>query len=145
MHARVLGLVVLGWAAMPASAWAQDAVKRSIRTDPCVENRDALANEPFVMVTLPPAGARVQSGFVVRGCSRTFESHVQWRLTVRGGRALASGHTMGGGVDGPGPFTFQVSATVSKPTLAYLEVIEPSASDEGPASVRVIVPVVVRP
>lgn len=105
---------------------------------------DVPKDEPFVMVTSPVAGASVKIGFAVAGCSRTFESTVVWTLTVRGGKELAKGTTKGGGVDGAGPLSFTVEAKVDKPTLAYLEVIEPSASGKG-GTARVIVPVLVRP
>jgi len=108
---------------------------------PCAE---VPKDEPFVMVTAPAAGAKVKSGFAVAGCSRTFESTVVWTLTVRGGQELAKGTAKGGGVDGAGPLAFTVAAKVDKPTLAYLEVIEPSMSGQG-GNARVIVPVVVTP
>ena len=101
-------------------------------------------DEPFVMVTAPAAGAKVTSGFAVSGCSRTFESTVVGTLTVRGGKELSKGTARGGGVDGSGPLSFTVAAKVTKPTLAYLEVLEPSGSG-GPPSSRVIVPVVLTP
>jgi len=60
------------------------------------------------------------------------------------GKALANGTAKGGGVDGAGPLSFTVAAKVARPTLAYLEVLEPSPSGGAPAS-RVIVPVVLTP
>jgi hypothetical protein len=105
---------------------------------------DVPKDEPFVMVTAPAAGAKVKGGFAVTGCSRTFESTVAWTLTVRGGRELARGTARGGGVDGAGPLSFTVGVKVDKPTLAYLEVIEPSASGKG-GTARVIVPVLIDP
>lgn len=108
---------------------------------PCA---DVPKDEPFVMVTAPAAGAKVKSAFAVTGCSRTFESTVVWTLTVRGGQELAKGTAKGGGVDGAAPLSFTVAAKVTKPTLAYLEVLEPSASGKGGTS-RVIVPVVLTP
>lgn len=108
---------------------------------PCA---DIPKDEPFVLVTAPAAGAKVKSGFAVTGCSRTFESTVAWTLTVRGGRELARGTAKGGGVDAAGPLSFTVAAKVEKPVLAYLEVIEPSASGKG-GTARVIVPVVIAP
>ena len=108
---------------------------------PCA---DVPKDEPFVMVTAPAAGAKVKTGFAVAGCSRTFESTVGWTLTVRGGKELARGTARGGGADAAGPLSFTVAATVDKPTLAYLEVIEPSASGKG-GTARVIVPVLIAP
>ena len=46
--------------------------------------------------------------------------------------------------DGAGPLSFTVAARVDQPTLAYLEVIEPSASGKG-GTARVIVPVIITP
>ena len=132
MVSRVLTLALLFAALNGSSAFAQS---------PCAE---VPKDEPFVMVTAPAAGAKVKSGFAVAGCSRTFESTVTWTLTVRGGQELAKGTAKGGGVDGAGPLAFTVTAKVAKPTLAYLEVVEPSASGKGGSS-RVIVPVVLTP
>lgn len=132
MSSRVLLLVVLLSAFGVSTAQAQT---------PCA---DVPRDEPFVMVTAPAAGAKVKSGFAVTGCSRTFESTVTWTLTVRGGKELARGTARGGGVDAAGPLSFTVAAKVEKPTLAYLEVIEPSASGKG-GTARVIVPVVIAP
>ncbi len=129
---RTLLLAVVFLALGGSSAFAQK---------PCA---DVPKDEPFVMVTAPVAGAKVKSGFVVTGCSRTFESTVAWTLTVRGGKELANGTATGGGVDGAGPLSFVVAAKVTKPTLAYLEVIEPSASGKG-GTAHVIVPVVIAP
>ena len=47
-------------------------------------------------------------------------------------------------MDGTGPLSFTVAAKVDKPTLAYPEVVEPSASGKG-GTARVIVPVVLTP
>lgn len=132
MLSRVLVLVVLFSAFGASTALAQT---------PCA---DVPNDEPFVMVTAPAAGAKVTTGFAVNGCSRTFESTVTWTLSVRGGKELARGTARGGGVDGAGPLSFTVAARVDKPTLAYLEVIEPSASGKG-GTARVIVPVVLTP
>lgn len=132
MLSRVLLLVALFSAVGASTALAQT---------PCA---DVPKDEPFVMVTAPSAGAKVTSGFAVTGCSRTFESTVTWTLSVRGGKELARGTATGGGVDAAGPLSFTVAATVEKPTLAYLEVIEPSASGKG-GTARVIVPVLISP
>lgn len=129
---RTLMLVVVFLVVGGSSAFGQS---------PCA---DVPKDEPFVMVTAPAAGAKVKSGFAVTGCSRTFESTVAWTLTVRGGKELAKGTATGGGVDGAGPLSFTVTAKVAKPTLAYLEVIEPSASGKG-GTARVIVPLLINP
>ena len=106
----------------------------------------ALDNASFVIATEPEAGERVVSGFAVSGCSRTFESNVQWRLTARDGSEVASGFTHGGGVDGPGPFAFTIAYDIADRTLAHLEVFEEDVSDgEGPPPGRTVLPIVLLP
>src|SRR5680860_1511675 len=82
---------------------------------------------PHVIPTQPASGAVVDSTFTVSGCSRTFESTVQWTLNGPSGLELARGVAMGGGVDGSAPFEFSVTAEVSGPTLAELRVFEEDA------------------
>ncbi len=143
MTARLITALFV--AALAVTASAQAPTKAASSIDPCLASPDVLGVEPFVMATLPRAGARVKNGFVVKGCSRTFESSFAWTLSLRGGTTLATGTGRGGGVDGPGPFSFTVAAAVTTPTLVYLELYEPRMSDEGPAPMRVIVPVVLLP
>ncbi len=83
-------------------------------------------------MTSPAGGEEVVNGFTVRGCSRTFESNVQWRLLDRAGEVLASGSAMGGGVDGPAPFTFAVAYEAAERQLAHLEVYEEGVSPKRP-------------
>jgi hypothetical protein len=88
----------------------------------------------------------VESGFNVTGCSRTFESNVQWKLLARDGSVLASGHTTGGGVDGPGAFSFTIPYTVNVQQLGHLEVFEEDASDgEGFPPGRTVIPLILKP
>ena len=79
---------------------------------------DSLPDAPLVVVLSPAGGEEVANGFTVRGCSRTFESNVQWRLLGCAGELLASGFAMGGGVDGPAPFTFAVAYEAAERQLA---------------------------
>ena len=144
MHARLLTPILLV-TAMVGSVPAQAPTTVPSSIDACAASAGALADEPFVMATAPLAGALVKSGFTVQGCSRTFESRFAWTLTLRGGKVLAKGTATGGGVDGPRPFSFTVTATVAKPTLAYLEISEPRMSGDGPPPSRAVVPVVVTP
>ena len=105
---------------------------------------DTLPDVTLVIVRSPSAGDEVKSGFKVSGCSRTFESNVQWRLLGRSGEVLASGHTSGGGVDGPGVFQFWVEFAVVERQIALLEVFEDDVSEgEGYPPPRVVVPVIV--
>jgi hypothetical protein len=101
---------------------------------------------PFVFVTAPHSGARVHSGFAVTGCSRTFESTVNWRLLDRAGDEIASGFTSGGGFDGPGRFAFAVEYSLSEEQLGHLEVFEVDVSGgEGFPPPRNVIPLVLVP
>lgn len=112
----------------------------------CDLSDGALDTAAFVIATAPAAGARVESGFGVEGCSRTFESTVVWRLRGRNGSLLGQGTATGGGVDGPGPFAFRVPFTVAERQVGHLEVFEEDASDgEGFPPGRTVLPLVLVP
>jgi heat shock protein HslJ len=97
----------------------------------------------FVFATSPRSGDRLPSGSLVEGCSRTFESTVNWTLFDRAGTELASGFTSGGGVDGPAPFSFTVTYDVDGEQVGWLEVFEVDVSGgEGFPPPRDVVPVV---
>jgi len=115
------------------------------KTDVC-SNTDGALDGGFVFATAPGAGERVQSGFIVTGCSRTFESTVVWRLRARNGNVIAKGFTTGGGVDGPGAFSFSVPYSLDERQIGHLEVYEEDASDgEGFPPGRTILPLVLEP
>jgi heat shock protein HslJ len=100
----------------------------------------------LVFVTSPPSGALFPSGSTVEGCSRTFESTVNWELYDRTGALLESGFTSGGGVDGRAPFSFFVTYTVDEEQVGRLEVFEVDVSGgEGFPPPRDVVPVVLTP
>lgn len=114
--------------------------------DGCDLSDGGLDDAAFVIATAPAAGARVTSGFDVAGCSRTFESTVVWQLRARDGSVLGEGFTMGGGVDGPGPFAFAVPFTVAERQVGHLEVFEEDVSDgEGFPPGRTVLPLVLLP
>ncbi len=114
--------------------------------DPCDNTDGALSDASFVLVSTPDSGERVKSGFAVRGCSRTFESVVNWRLTGFNGTVLAQGFTNGGGVDGFGPFNFNVGYTIGQRQFGYLEVFEEDASGgEGFPPSRNVLPLILQP
>ena len=103
-----------------------------------------LPDNALVLVNSPSPGAVLESGFEASGCSRTFESNIQWRLLGHSGEELANGHTSGGGVEGPAPFQFTVDFDETERQLAYLEVFEEDASGgEGYPPPRVVVPVII--
>ena len=115
--------------------------------DVCGNADGALDNAAFVFVTAPRSGERVRSGFAVRGCSRTFESNVPWRLVDAAGNQLAAGHTTGGGVDGPGPFQTTIAFTVPQRQIGHLEIGDEDVSD-GEATIRPVrnvIPLVLQP
>jgi len=118
----------------------------SVVPDPCDNADGALSDASFVIVGSPDAGDRVVSGFAVSGCSRTFESNVVWRLIARDGATLASGNTMGGGVDGFGPFSDTIDYSVTERQIGHLEVFEEDVSDgEGYPPGRNVIPLVLSP
>jgi hypothetical protein len=130
--------------AAPASAMG--AWVEGEEADNCANDDGAFNEASFVIATKPEAGARVESGFAVEGCSRTFESNVQWKLIGRDGSVLANGNTQGGGVDGPGAFSFTVPYAVDRRQVGHLEVFEEDVSDgEGFPPGHTILALVLKP
>ena len=114
--------------------------------DACINDDGALDDAAFVLATIPDPGARVESGFSVAGCSRTFESTLNWQLLARDGSILADGFAMGGGVDGPGAFAFSVEFSVTERQIGHLEVFEEDVSEgEGFPPGRTVLPLVLLP
>lgn len=114
--------------------------------DVCNNDDGAFNDAAFVIAKRPKAGERVVTGFDVAGCSRTFESNVQWKLLGRDGSVLASGNTQGGGVDGPAAFAFTVPYNVDAMEIGHLEVFADDPSDgEGNPPGRTVVPLVLKP
>jgi hypothetical protein len=116
-------------------------------TDVCNNEDGALTDVSFIFVTSPLSGQRVSSGFTARGCSRTFESNVPWRLLDATGVELGRGATLGGGADGPGPFSFSVTYSVPSRQIGHLEVLEddPSGGESPGKPTRNVIPVVLQP
>lgn len=130
--AATLGCATLAEAADPTAA--------------CDAIDGAPGDAAFVIATTPLAGARVTSGFAVAGCSRTFESTVNWRLLARDGGVLGEGFATGGGIEGPAAFAFTVDFAVDAAQVGHLEVFEVDASDgEGFPPGRTILPLVLIP
>jgi Immunoglobulin-like domain of bacterial spore germination len=131
-------LWVAGCAAMPDGGGSG--------TDVCDNADGAFDTAAFVIATAPDPGERVESGFAVEGCSRTFESVVNWRLVARDGSVLNQGFTSGGGVDGPGAFAFTVPFEVAELQVGHLEVFEEDVSGgEGFPPGRTVLPLVLLP
>jgi hypothetical protein len=127
-------------------ALAPLACRTPLLADPCDSLGPVLTASSFVLVVEPQPGVQVKSPLEVRGCSRTFESNVVWRLHARDGSVLAAGHASGGGIDGAASFAFDVGFDVGSPQSGHLEVFEEDVSDgEGFAPPRSIVPVVLMP
>ena len=119
----------------------------AVPADVCRNPDGALTDASFIFVTSPRSGERVSSAFIVRGCSRTFESNVPWRLFDESGAELASGFTLGGGISGPAAFSFSVNYAVPSRQIGHLEVVEDDPSGgEGPRTVtRNVIPLVLHP
>jgi hypothetical protein len=140
----VLGLVAC--VAFATAAMAMGSLPGGSTADNCDNADGALGDAAFVIATKPNAGDRVESGFEVTGCSRTFESTVNWRLIGRDGTELAKGHTQGGGVDGPAAFSFTVTFTAPEQQIGHLEVFAEDASDgEGFPPGRTVLPLIIKP
>lgn len=97
--------------------------------DGCANLAPEAAEAAFVFAASPLPGTVLASGDTVVGCSRTFESHVDWLLLDREGNELVRDFTMGGGVDGPGSFEFTVEYTVTEPQMGTLVILAPDPSD----------------
>ena len=100
----------------------------------------------LVFAVSPQPGTVIASGDTVIGCSRTFESHVDWSLLDRDGNELVRDFTMGGGSDGHAPFEFTVSYTVAEVQMGTLIILAPDPSDgEGFPPSEHRIPVVLVP
>jgi hypothetical protein len=111
---------------------------------------DTLAPEAhdaaFVFVTNLRSGDYLESGALVEGCSRTFESNVPWVLVNRDGDVIAESFAMGGGIDGPASFEFTVEYMVEFAQVGHLFVGGEDPSDgEGFPPVTNQIPVVLLP
>jgi hypothetical protein len=144
--AALVGFAASAGVVLAASALAMGSLPGGSTADNCDNADGALGDAAFVIATQPSAGDRVASGFEVKGCSRTFESTVNWRLIARNGSELAKGHTQGGGVDGPGPFSFTVAYSAPEQQMGHLEVFAEDASDgEGFPPGRTVLPLILKP
>jgi hypothetical protein len=128
------------WAAVVATALLA-ACGGTEDVDVCANADSALGNAGFVFVEDPRSGERVSNGFLVRGCSSTFEASVNWRLRGRDGKALASGVTQGGSLE-PSSFEFTVEYSIAAGQIGELEVYEPRVTTEGFPPSRDVVPLV---
>ncbi len=138
---RTLALAVLALVAVAAVAGCGDDEE----ADACAADA-AVLEVPHVIPTEPAVGAVVGETFTVRGCSRTFESSIQWRLSEPAGAELARGFAMGGGVDGSAAFEFTVFAPVTEPTLAQLRVFEADVSEgRGSPPPQAVIPLLLSP
>jgi hypothetical protein len=114
------------------------------KADACASAEGAPGNTAFVFVQAPNSGERVSSGFLVTGCSSTFEATVNWRLRGRDGHQLASGFSQGGSRE-PAPFRFTVTYSIRASQIGMLEVYEPTVTTEGFPPVKNVVPLVLEP
>ena len=135
------GLIMQAQPAIAMGSWVEGE-----ETNNCNIADGALNEAAFVITTAPRAGDRVESGFAVAGCSRSFEGSVEWKLVGHDGSVIANGNTRGGGVDGPGAFAFTVPYSLEGVQVGHLEGFEEDASDgEGFPPGRTILPLVLKP
>jgi Immunoglobulin-like domain of bacterial spore germination len=143
-HHLVIGAALLIFAGCQSPGDSTPTVPAPV--DLCATEDGALDDSAFVIATAPAAGSRVATGFPVRGCSRTFESTVVWRLLANDGSTVANGIATGGGVDGPAPFSFIVPYQIGERQIGHLEVFEEDVSDgEGFPPGRTVLPLVLLP
>jgi len=86
-------------------------------------------NYAYVAIAEPYSGQIIQSPFVLKGCSRTFESNVVYQLVTHDRQMLIMQFTMGGGVDGSEEYEAVLEFEITEPTLAYLRVYEANPAD----------------
>lgn len=116
------------------------------RVDACADLDPDAAQAAFVFVVSPVSGQRLRSGATVFGCSRTFESTLEWRLFDRRGQRIAQGTARGGGVDGAAPFEAVITFSVAATQIGHLEVNAPDPSGgAGFPPVTNRIPVVLAP
>jgi hypothetical protein len=127
----LLGALLLGSAALPASlAYAQEG--------PCQSNPSPVdAADPNIIVDSPTANTSLASPITVTGQARTFESNVRVTLFDSAGNELADtfGTAVAPDVGQHGPFSIDISFSVSAPTEACLWVFEDSPETGDPVSV----------
>jgi hypothetical protein len=139
----ILALAAISTCCNPASS---PTTGPKVAASCCSMADGALDAATFIFVTAPASGTRVTSGFTVNGCSRTFESNINFILKARDGTVLASGHATGGGVDGSGPLSFTVTYKVTERQIGHLEVFAEDASGgEGFPPPRNVIPLVLQP
>lgn len=100
----------------------------------------------FIFVSQPRAGATVESGFQVTGCSNTFEAAYQWELLAADGTILASDFgtaTCGTGCVGEFAFTVAYEG-VEQRQVGTLRVFTTSPRDGSETDVNSI-PVILHP
>lgn len=103
-----------------ATATAEATASATPEGDACASLAPEAAEAAFTFVTNLVSGAVLESGTLVEGCSRTFESHVPYRLLDREGNVLVESFTMGGGVDGAAPFEFTIEYDVDAAQIGHL-------------------------
>lgn len=132
------------------TAEATDAPSPSPTTavvgDACADLAPEAADSAFTFVANVRSGDILESGASIKGCSRTFESNVPWRLEDRAGNVIAESFAMGGGVDGPASYMFTVDYEVDEPQVGHLFVGgEDPSGGEGFPPVTNQIPVVLLP
>jgi hypothetical protein len=97
-----------------------------------------------ITLKAPLTNATLTSPVTISGDASVFEANVQWRISDTSGRVLAEGFTTASlGAPGRGDFSVTATYTVTRETIAFVEVFSRSAKD-GNVDEIVRIPVVLR-
>ena len=97
-----------------------------------------------ITLKAPLINATLTSPITISGDASVFEANVQWRISDTSGRVLAEGFTTASlGAPGRGDFSVSATYTVTRETIAFVEVYSRSAKD-GNIDEIVRIPVVLR-
>lgn len=125
---------------------AVDLVTTSAPPSPTVSPKSSpvVSAKGFITLSSPTVNAKLQSPVIIAGDASVFEAALQWRITDTGGRVIAEGiATASQGAPGRGTYTVAVPYTVTRETVAFVEVYSRSPKD-GSIDDLVRVPVTLR-
>lgn len=97
-----------------------------------------------ITLKAPLTNATLTSPVTISGDASVFEANVQWRISDTSGRVLAEGFTTASlGAPGRGDFSVSATYTVTRETIAFVEVFSRSPKD-GSIDEIVRIPVTLR-
>jgi len=97
-----------------------------------------------ITLKTPLTNATLTSPVTISGDASVFEANVLWKISDTSGRVLAEGFTTASqGAPGRGTFSVTATYTVTRETIAFVEVFSRSAKD-GSVDEIVRIPVMLR-